>query len=82
MSGKTISNILGWYGAIALLLGFGLISFHFLDANNPWYQLLNLTGGAGIVIVSLSRKAYPPAFLNTIWSVIALIALIRLFFLT
>lgn len=57
---KIVAEVCGWYGAIALLLAFGLVSFSIVTANQLSYQLLNITGAIGIVIVSMTRKAYPP----------------------
>jgi len=37
-------EILGWYGVIAVLGAYALISFS-LSANSLWYQGLNITGG-------------------------------------
>ncbi len=68
----------GWYGALALLGAFALNSFGILDAQSIGYQLLNLTGASGIVAVSLFRKAYPPAALNAVWFLIAVVALFKI----
>ena len=73
-------EIWGWYGAVALLVAYALSSFHFLNSDNVWYQFLNLTGASGIVAVSLLKKAYPPAALNFVWLIVALIALSGIIF--
>jgi len=73
-------EIVGWCGVGAILLAYFLVSFLIITPTDFVYQILNLTGGLGVVIVSLSKKDYPPAFLNFIWSVIALWALIALAF--
>ena len=74
-----IANDLGWYGAVAILLAFGLVSFDLITPNSYTYQLLNLTGSAGILINAKRKKDFPAAALNACWIIIALIALIRLF---
>jgi hypothetical protein len=66
--------VLGWYGVAAILAAYTLNSFNALDSTVP-YQLLNLTGAVGIVVVSWHRRAYQPMVLNAIWAVIALISL-------
>jgi len=71
-------KICGWYGAVALLVAFGLVSFSVLKPDQLLYQVLNLTGALGIVIVSLYRKAYPPGVLNLIWAIVACGSIIRL----
>jgi hypothetical protein len=73
-----LSETLGWYGVGALLLAFALVSFELIEAESEAYQLLNLTGAAGVAILSLTKHAYQPAVLNTIWAIIALAALITI----
>lgn len=70
----------GWYGAFALLGAFALNSFSILGADSIIYQLLNLSGASGIMAISLWRKTYPPAALNAVWSLVALVVLIRILF--
>lgn len=76
---QQIIDIAGWYGTIAIILAYALNSLSILGSNNIIYQLLNFSGALGIVGVSLSRKAYQPATLNIIWTIIALIAIIKIF---
>jgi len=78
MSKKTAEEIIGWYGTIAIVLAYALSSFGILNPDNLIYQLLNATGALGIVLISLRKKAYQPGVLNIIWTVIALIAIIKI----
>ncbi len=71
-------ELLGWYGAAAILGAYALVSFGFLPPDSVLYQALNGTGAVGIVAVSLAKKAYQPAALNAVWTVIALVAIVRL----
>ena len=77
---EKIIEIIGWYGTAAIIGAYALNSFGIFSPNNIWYQLLNLTGALGIVIVSFPKKAYQPAVLNVIWIIIALVAIIRILF--
>ncbi|MDQ7814593.1 MAG: hypothetical protein RDU25_02215 [Patescibacteria group bacterium] len=72
-------EIFGWYGTIAIVSAYALVSFSLLEATSLWYQLLNMTGALGIVAVSFSKKNYQPGVLNIIWTVIALVAIAKLF---
>ncbi len=74
----SIKNYLGWYGVLAILSAYFLISFEVLKADSPLYQLLNLTGAIGIIIETLSKKDLQPAILNIVWALIAAVTLIRL----
>lgn len=77
---KKFLEIFGWYGAVAIISAYALVSFSIIQSNSVLYQLLNLTGAVGIIAVSLAKKAYQPAALNIIWTIIAAIALIKLLF--
>ncbi len=74
---KTLIEALGWYGTIAILGAYALLSFGAIGPNSLSYQLLNITGAAGIIVVSLSKKTYQPAVLNAAWILIALAAITR-----
>lgn len=73
-------EIFGWYGTVAIIAAYGLVSFSLLAPTSIWHQILNATGALGIVVVSFSKKAYQPGVLNIIWTFIAVIALLKLFF--
>lgn len=75
---KVLVNILGWYGALAIVLAYILVSFSFILPNSFLFQILNGTGAVGIVIISLYKKAYQPAVLNIIWTLVALIAIVNM----
>lgn len=75
---KTLLEVFGWYGTIAIVGAYFLNSFSILAASNPWYQVLNATGALGIVAVSWYKRAYQPMVLNIIWTVIGIVALVQL----
>jgi len=75
---KRFYEIVGWYGAFALLLAYALASFSVIPADGIWYQLLSVTGCGGIAVVSLHKKTYQPAALNIIMVLIGLAALMRI----
>lgn len=66
---------LGWYGLVAIITGFALVSFSVTEARSYIFQLLNLTGGLSIMASSLSKKDYPVVVLNGFWVLIALVTL-------
>ena len=78
MKTKLYEEIIGWYGTVAIILAYALVSFNVFTGENIYYQLLNGTGGLGIVYISFKKKAYQPGVLNIIWSVIAAITIIRI----
>ena len=78
MNKKLIDESIGWYGTCAIVVAYALVSFNFLSTSTFLYQILNATGALGIVYISIKKKAYQPGVLNIIWTIIALIAIIRL----
>jgi len=68
----------GWYGVIAILTAYLLVSFNVIVAKSLSYQLLNLTGSLGIIVIATSKKDTQPVVLNIIWAAIAIIAIVRL----
>ena len=75
---EKLIEVFGWYGTVAIILAYALVSFSLLSAHTIWYQLLNGTGAVGIVLVSYHKRAFQPAVLNVIWTLIALVAIVGL----
>ena len=72
-------DILGWYGAVAIIIAYVLVS---LEKIRPrlLYQFLNFTGAAGIALSSFAKDAYQPGFLNVVWMLIAVFAVGQILF--
>jgi len=75
-----IIELYGWYGTVAIVAAYVLVSFSILSATNIWYQVLNGTGALGIVLVSFHKNNYQPGVLNIIWTVIAVVAILKIVF--
>lgn len=75
---KQIIELAGWYGTFAIVSAYVLNSLSLIGSNTVIYQLLNLSGALGIVGISLHKKAYQPATLNIIWTIIAFIAIVKI----
>jgi hypothetical protein len=75
---RILIEIIGWYGALAILLAYTLVSFEIIHSQSIEYQMLNFTGALGIFAVSFQKKVYQAATLNIVWALIALIALISI----
>lgn len=80
MNKKIIDEIIGWYGTVAIIMAYALLSFGSIMSTDLIYQILNGTGAIGIVYVSFKKKAYQPGVLNVIWAMIAIIAIINVAF--
>lgn len=75
---KTLIELAGWYGTVAIVGAYALLSFHVIGADGLPYQLLNLSGALGIIAVALDKKDLQPAVLNIIWAVIGIVAVARI----
>lgn len=73
---RKIAEVLGWYGATAIVAAYALVSFKLLSADGWLFQLLNLTGALGILTISLVKKVRQSVVLNLFWASIAVVALL------
>lgn len=78
MKKHILFEVLGWYGVVAIVSAYALMSLGIFSPHNIYYQLLNLSGALGIVFDSFRDKDYQPVVLNIIWSAIALVAIINI----
>lgn len=78
MNKKIFIEVIGWYGALAIIGAYFLNSFSFISAGDLSYQILNVTGALGMIAVSYYKKAYQPMTVNIVWGVIGGLAIINL----
>ncbi len=75
MQKKTFIETLGWYGVVATIVAYALVSFSLLSPTSLLYQSLNFTGALGVTVETYYHKDYQPFWLNLIWAFIALVAI-------
>jgi hypothetical protein len=51
MNKKLLDEIFGWYGTVAIVTAYALVSFGLLSATTLLYLVLNATGALGIVYI-------------------------------
>jgi hypothetical protein len=73
---ELVINILGWIGSIEVVAAYGLNSYQKIKSDSIAFQVLNLTGAIFLIINSIYKQAYPFTFINSVWSVIAIVAII------
>jgi hypothetical protein len=73
-------ELFGWYGAAAIVAGYMLVSFSILEPTSLWFQLLNATGALGVLSISFYERSYQPGVLNTVWMLIAIVAIFNILF--
>jgi hypothetical protein len=74
---KLTVDLIGWIGAGALLFAYAMVSFKKLRADSGRYQLLNAVGSCCLIVNTTYYRAYPSAFVNVIWILIAILASIN-----
>jgi hypothetical protein len=72
-------EIIGWYGAAAILGAYTLVSSSIIQSDSMSFQLLNLTGAAALIYLNYVKKVYQVVVLNAFWFAVAGIALINIF---
>ena len=70
-------EMIGWIGAVVILVAYALLSAGKITARSKSYQWLNILGASAFVVNSGSNGAYPSAVLNVIWVGIGVWALVR-----
>lgn len=65
---------------LAILGAYALVSFQLVQSDSLAFQLLNLTGAVGLIVVAASKGVTQSVILNIFWGVVAIIALFNIFF--
>lgn len=76
-----VYEILGWVGVVFVLGSYCLLATGIIDGNSWVYHVLVLTGSVFIAVISYIRRVYQPMVLNICFSVLAIVALVRILFL-
>lgn len=74
---RVIAEICGWYGIAAILTAYACVNFAVIDSQHYIYQILNLTGAIGVIVVSIYKRVWQTLVLNIVWVAIAVVGLIR-----
>jgi hypothetical protein len=74
---SVLIDVIGWIGAVAILVAYALVSTRKLEGTSLPYQLLNLVGGACLIANTIYYKAYPSTFVNLVWAGIAIYTIVR-----
>lgn len=71
-------EIIGWIASLLIVGAFALNSFGKIASTSKIYQIVNLVGGIFFIVNTIYHKAYPSAFVNVVWVMIAISALLKL----
>ena len=70
-------DIIGWVGALSVLIAYAMISIRRWEGDSRRYQGLNLLGGICLIVNTIYFGAYPSSFVNLVWVGIAIFSLTR-----
>ena len=70
-------DVIGWIGAVALLLAYGLVSTRKVQGDSGVYQVFNFIGAAFLMANSFFYGAFPSAAVNVVWISIAVFTVLR-----
>jgi hypothetical protein len=71
---RWLVEIVGWGGAVLILMAYLLLSAGRLTGQSLTYQGMNVVGAAGFVINGWWHGALPSAVLNVLWLLIGAVA--------
>jgi hypothetical protein len=75
MEQHLIIDIVGWIGAITLLLAYGAVSRGHTQGMSFQYQLWNAIGSVCLLVNSGYYRAFPSSFVNFVWIGIAIVTI-------
>ncbi len=70
-------EILGWIGSCEVIIAYGLNSYQKIKSDSWLFYLLNLTGGALLIIYTVYKSAWASTFINIVWVIIAVVAIAK-----
>ena len=74
---ETWIDIIGWLGALSVLIAYAMVSTRKWEGDSRQYQGLNLLGGICLIVNTIYFGAYPSSFVNFVWVGIAIFSLTR-----
>jgi hypothetical protein len=70
-------EIIGWTGSFLVVGAYGLNSYQKIRSDSILFYALNISGGILLVIYSFHKDANANVFINVIWIIIAITAIIK-----
>jgi hypothetical protein len=75
---KIFIEIIGWIGAVEVIIAYALNSNGKLKSDSVVFQVLNFTGAIFLIVNTWYNESYPSMVINIIWVGIAIAALVRI----
>ena len=77
---KVWIDIIGWAGSLGVVAAYALNSYKVIASDSWIFLLLNLVGGIFLIVYSFYYAAFANTFINVVWVVIAVTAMLRLLY--
>ena len=77
MQHQLVIDIIGWFGAIAILLAYAAVSRGLTQGTSFKFQLWNAIGSVCLLINSTYYRAFPSSFVNFVWIGIAIVTILH-----
>jgi hypothetical protein len=68
---------MGWGGSLCLVIAYGLNSYQLIKSDSLLFYSLNIIGGIFLIVYSINKTAYANTFINVVWVVITVPAIIK-----
>lgn len=78
---KYMIEVVGWSGALASLSAFSLNSLNVIGSQSIKYLVLNIIGCGFLIAYAFFKKAHASWVLNSIWLLITIAALAKVYLL-
>jgi hypothetical protein len=72
-----IEILVGWVGAIGLLVSYFLVVFKIWSTEQVTYKLINFISAILLIINAIYIKALPFLLINIIWAIVAFLSIFR-----
>ena len=77
LSQNKLAEAYGWLGSTMILSAYALLSLGVVDSNAAIYHILFLIGSSGLAVVTYRHRAYQSFVVNSFFTILAIVALIR-----
>jgi hypothetical protein len=73
---KVLVEVAGWVGTLLVLYAYQQVSLKGREPG-PSFYIMNVVGGAGLVLNGAVNGAWPSVGLNVVWVVVGIVSLAR-----
>lgn len=74
----TVTDLIGWVGAIGILIAYGLLTVGRWESVSLRYQGANALFAGALVVWAISISAWQSALLNIVWAAVGLVGVVRI----